>query len=460
MVRTRLLVVFVVAVLTGAVLTAGPTAAQEGELSPADAVVALVDTGINPYHVVFRDNSPRAFQHPSTYIEGYPADAIALELSLDAPDYWEAVRRDCEQVWSTLERGQLYWFPGTKIIGAISFANVGNVNCNAGQPSGAMILDYGGHGTMVSSRAAGEGYGACPECKVVMVQGFTYDSVTWAGEHADWIDAQSNSWGAIAPVWEPTGASGTLLNHPAGVRAIENAAQRHLAFWASGNGAATRGGVIGLPPTTTDPRMTPSVIAVGGHDSGQVNVWPNFPPHLVSDSCDAWAARRDRIEESGERVAGGTSGATPFVAGGAAQLLREARTLLGDTRTGVRDGVVAQGDAGTITDGPLADGALTLEEWQRVIYATATPRPERQLEDGPPCAPGPYGPLPVAWTDVPDGYPEYLHIGYGAVDGPAVELGTAVLRGEAALPDRSETDTFFAANGTVSGGLHQVYRGP
>jgi hypothetical protein len=83
-----------------------------------------LDTGINPYHVTFRDPSPRAQQHPSTYIPGYPADAEALPITLTEPDYARAVRRDCETIWKNVKPGRLYWFPGTKIVGAFFAAEI------------------------------------------------------------------------------------------------------------------------------------------------------------------------------------------------------------------------------------------------------------------------------------------------------------------------------------------------
>ena len=49
--------------LTTAGLGTGRAAAQAANVggSEANVVIALVDTGINPYHKVFRDNSPHAY---------------------------------------------------------------------------------------------------------------------------------------------------------------------------------------------------------------------------------------------------------------------------------------------------------------------------------------------------------------------------------------------------------------
>src|SRR5688572_13391010 len=124
------LVLAVVALLasSGCLADSDPSAKSEpkrvGGVSAADAiaeakatphaVVALIDTGINAYHKTFRDTSPEAYLHPSTYIPDYPPEAEALNITLDADNYWLAIKGDCEKVWKNVKPGKLYWFPGTK----------------------------------------------------------------------------------------------------------------------------------------------------------------------------------------------------------------------------------------------------------------------------------------------------------------------------------------------------------
>ena len=427
---------------------------------PAHAVIALVDTGINPYHEVFRDDSSVARAHPSTYIPGFPKDAEALRLSLHEKDYTTAVKKDCDQ-WKSVESGKLYWIPGTKIIGAITFEPTTGTSCTVSTFESPGILDGFGHGTMVASRAAGNGYGACPDCRVVAVQG-THEGVRWASENSGWIDVQSNSWGPIVPAWAPAEDDSINYNTPGFVRDVEASARKHLAVWATGNGAATRGGVLGHP-TFLDPRMTPSIVMAGGHDSGYINTWPGFPPHVVADSCSSWAAYQNHISKSADTVGSGTSAATPWIAGSAARMLLDARRLLWDGDTGVEKGVAARG-APRLTKGPLADGRLKLTEWKEVLFKTATPRPKGQKEDGPSCGPVEglviHSSTPVRWEQVPEGYPEYLHIGYGAVDDPSVRLAWEVLTGHKPLPDRAATDQYFTFDGMVRGALHGVFSSP
>jgi hypothetical protein len=91
------------------------TAPEHSPENPPTAVVALIDRGINPYHEAFRDDSPLAHVHPSTYIEGFPEDAEALNLTLEADSYAAALEADRE-VWANVSDGELYWIPGTRIV--------------------------------------------------------------------------------------------------------------------------------------------------------------------------------------------------------------------------------------------------------------------------------------------------------------------------------------------------------
>jgi hypothetical protein len=243
------------------------------------------------------------------------------------------------------------------------------------------------------------------------------------------------------------------------VRTVEETSSAHAAFWAAGNGALFRFGVLGHP-TPLVPTFTPSMIMVGGLDSGYMTAWTGFPAHVVSDACSSWAARARTTDSSGDTVGGGTSAATPFAAGEAVRVLREARTILGDTSTGVRGGVVALGPAGLVPSGPIADGVLTLDEWKAIVFKTASERPVRQYEDGAVCngtSSALNAALPVAWKDVPDGYPEYVQIGYGALDQQSFERAAAVLRGTAPLPDRTETDGFFALDRKVRETTYTIF---
>jgi len=463
-------------VLLAAALVAAAVAAVPAHAAPPSAptaVVGIVDTGINPYHQVFRDKSPRAMRHPSTYIPGFPKDAPALHLHLNKKEYWDAVSADCA-VWRSVKPGRLYWVPGTRIVGAITFSPAVDLDCDKDEPGPEVpILDDGGHGTMTASRAASGTYGGCRTCLVVAVEfpGSVnlagpdgsdkppMDAIRWLANNSGWIDEQSNSWGPIAPAYDPTGALGLLAANKEFDNAVEEVSKKHLAFWASGNGAAFRYGVLGHP-TLLSPYLGPSALMVGGHDSGYVATWPGFTPHLVADACASRAARHRHVSESGDSVGSGTSAATPYVAGSAAQILVHARTILKDTRTGVRaGGVVASGHKGLVKSGPLADGTFTLAEWRALILAAGSQRPGPQEEDGPACTTGaPYNPLPVQWSAVPAAFPEHVLIGYGALDYAAVTLARDVLLGKKPVPVRTDEDAYFAIDRQVRETTGLVFR--
>jgi hypothetical protein len=446
----RALLVVLLFLLAGC---AGNVSTDETSLNAAElpssgapqAVVMVQDNGFNPYHIGFRDDSPRAYQHPSTYLPGYPSDAIALPITLDADDYESALTADCE-LWKNVTNHQQYWFPGTKLISAISF-DTGEPVVDCAVPRVGFL--GASHGTMTTSRATSYEYGACKRCLVGIVVGFTTEGVWWIGEQEAWVDVQSHSWGPVAPIFLPVDESGAspIVSDPEFNNAVETGAQRVMSFWASGNGAATRGGVLGHPTFLT-PHFGPSVVIVGGHDSGYINTWPGFTPHIISDSCNSWAAYHDSLDGSDDSVGGGTSGATPFAAGIAADILLEARMLLGDlNQTGRNGDLVANGTALGVTTGPLADGTFTWQEWRDVLYKTATSRPERQYEDGSVCTAGAglgiYDSTPVQWKQIPDDVPAYPYVGYGAADNASRELAFEVLRGENRLPVRDDEDAYF-----------------
>lgn len=155
-------------------------------------------------------------------------------------------------------------------------------------------------------------------------------------------------------------------------------------------------------------------------------------------------------------------------------MVLEARAALGDTRTGVRDGVLAQG--APVPGSPyLGDGVLNLSEAVEVFMKTARPRLMEGPDDGllnfaaEPRPPTPaelltHGPggnpfcqgciaAPLKWEqlgDVPPGAQAPL-AGYGAINPDSVAFACDVLRGERDLPDRSVEDQWFALDAVVRG---------
>lgn len=404
------------------------------------AVIAHIDTGINPYHQAFRDDSDLADEHPCRYLDGYPCTVPALNLTLDAPSYEGAVQAD-RDVWANVTPGQLYWIPGTRIDGAITFGAGGTYCPLVGAPhdyipgplvkeapeivAGAAsdgvdraeeetgedvpddvenstseipdplgdcpeerpILDDFGHGTMTASRAAGDGTSLCPDCRLVSVEGLGPGSVRWVADQG-WIDVQTNSWVSLVPPPAnqlqddaPTAVCNNgvvqICSDDTTTDAAAYAADKMVTVFASGNGLAY---LAGIAPTPTYALSTApaDVVLVGAHDNGYVTTWSGSPPHVVADGYRGLSAANDSLSEIGPLpFTCCTSSSAPYAAGGAANLIEAAREKLDDTTNGIQQGVVATGP-----NGPLQDGKLTMEELKSVYFHTAEPRPTAGAHDG------------------------------------------------------------------------------
>jgi hypothetical protein len=451
-------------------------------------VVAHIDSGVNPYNKNFKDRSRLAFKHPSTYIPGYPKDAKALRLTLNAP-YDKALARD-EDVWSSVARGQLYWIPGTKIIGAISFG-AGGTNCpsvTSVPPVGGFIqgsckehtiLDDHGHGTMTASRSAGKVTSLAKGARLVSIEGLGAGSVQWAAEQG-WIDVQTNSWLSLVPPPIPSDVTD----------AFAYAADRMMTLAASGNGTAY---ITGIAPTPTYLLSTapPGVVLVGGHDNGKSTLWAGAPPHVVADAyAGPTALVNSSVKIKADPISCCTSAASPYAAGGAAALIEEARRIVGDRTTGTHGKIYACGSPNMVKKGPLKDGLLTLAELKDIFFHSAEPFPAQGRHDGKihwagdPRAPDnvEYGPggnpfcvgcttTPVPWSSLPDEADgsAYTFVGYGGINERSIALGKKILRGKADVPERPAADAqyeldqqvrtaFFATaeEGKVDGGCVSV----
>ncbi|HVL88440.1 MAG TPA: S8/S53 family peptidase [Candidatus Thermoplasmatota archaeon] len=438
-------------------------------------VVAHVDTGINPYHAAFRDDSPRAREHPCTYIDGYPCDVPALNLTLNASSYDEALASD-RAVWESVQPRQLHWIPGTKIVGAMRWSP-GGTNCPAVAPippasilsqtcEDLPILDDHGHGTMTASRSAAALHSLAPEARFVSIEGLSGAAVRWIADQG-WIDVQTNSWGSLLPHPVPDALGAGIAS------AFEYAASRMVTLAASGNGLAFFNG-FATWPTYLAATMPPGVVIVGAHDNGRATLWHGQPAHVVADAYAGWTALSRSLDEyASHPISCCTSAASPYAAGGAAAIVLEARRILGDTGAGVREGVVAAGPAGRVPDGPLADGVFTLDEFRQVYFRTAQSRPTATEDDGlahwlsEPRAPDhtEYGPganpfcqgcwtTPIPYDSVPANVPLVLLLGYGGINVHSLATAREVLHGRAPLPERSMEDGFFALDSTLRGILH------
>lgn len=412
-------------------------------------VIAIVDTGINPYHQDFR--APEFVHHPAKYIEGYPKESKGLDLALDVADKkgYEAARKADDTEWALTPGAELRWFPGTRVIGGISMGAGDTVEPWAERK----ILDDQGHGTGTASVAAGRFFGSNPNALIVAVESLGEASETWATSQ-EWIDIVSNSWGNLANL---------PLGDPSMTKTAFDRGQSIV--WSAGNGATNTnsstvfpaGGPVEDPCkcktpdsdiSMTDPWSGPSwLITVGAASpiNGQAHWWHSYPVDVASfgskwRAAGAFGVEIRPDEENIEtRDFGGTSCATPVTAGVLSRIILEAREILGDTRGGQRpEQAVAVGPKSQAPkEGPLSDGVLTRSEAEELVQKTAFPTPA--------------DPAKFLWDYAirPTTPAYFVHQGYGVVDRDSLELALDVLVGKEMLPERTDVDTWIQATDVV-----------
>ena len=202
-------------------------------------VIALLDTGINPYHVIFR--RPDMIRHPYTYIEGFPKNALSLNLTF-GKDYEKDVAKD-NAIWKETKGRTIYWIPRTNIL-TISFGKF--------TKEGSYILDQQGHGTGSASVIAQEN----PNAIILMIQ--TSDenlteALSWAVNQS-WIDIISSQFFYKRSI---TGSYPVWRDYPEiSKRGVENG---KIII----NGAGNRK----LPPWFSNVAGPPWIINVGGAEN-------------------------------------------------------------------------------------------------------------------------------------------------------------------------------------------------
>jgi len=403
----------------------------------AITVVGVADSGINPYHSEFSaatypDPDVLALtknftRHPSEYISGYPANAQALPITL-GQGYFPAQDR---KVWSSVDKGKLYWIPGTKIIGAIDAGDGSAVNAD---PDATPIVDDDGHGTGSSSVSVGNRYGYCPTCLLM----FTESLDTTFNESFPWVDITSHSFGTVGGV-----PLGLALGADEDTKAAAERGQTVL--FAAGNGV---GNAFDVPQITYGSGDTGNdwTITVGAirRDNQRAIVGDGIPVE-ISAWGDGNLPSACRTGTVGQCAFGGTSAATPYTAGIFGTVLTRVRQAIGDAKVGQRPGqVVAEGAPipGSVF---LSDGKLTRGELRDAVLKTAVPLNQ---DNSPSMYPYPLT-APYVTPDT-----NWLFEGYGAATPEGAQRAVDVILGKAALPDRSVEDQYEAASRAVKDTLY------
>lgn len=288
------------------------------DVAPADArpspatvqrpvVVAVLDSGVNPYHA--------AFAVPSGGIDWPEVEAIPIAPGTAGEDWASRVDAD-QELWAGLQPATLYRIEGTRLM-SISFGTGSD---------GTLVLDRNGHGTHTSSIVARD----APQVVIVMVQvdlrvctddpscladASVADAMEWVAEQP-WIDVVSVS------IALPGNFPDQAALHPDAARYV--AASRRA--WESGKLVVTCAGNDPSAAITDYFDGPPWIITVGGAQASTggettlasrgVDVAGNFSTLVASHTS---------LDETIVEV--GTSLATPGVAATLAEAIRIGKDL-------------------------------------------------------------------------------------------------------------------------------------
>lgn len=376
-----------VAVLRASAVTAASAA---GDVT----VVAVIDSGFSPYHQDFLASKlPVAAgrlplgKAPDTWLPGFPkpsafASYSPLKLTLDGADgtSMDKLYRADKPAWASVREsgrnGVNYrWIPGTKVIGALTFgAEAGDRPVDKavfGRPG--TIYGRGGaeHGMGTASVAVGNVHGACPQCLLVFIQYTNQSSaeraLTWAMKQP-WIDAISNSYGFSAGiVVRDRIYNGTDI-------ATEKAASERgqTVFFSAGNGLEN---AFTVPNSTllSSQEGPDWVVTVGATDpNGKNYTGTGKPADVAGIGTDYPSAYGSTTVDNGKKF-GGTSNATPQVAGTYAQALWQLRRALPGPSRVQAGGAIARGPRYPCRGCELADGVLTAKELRQRLFHAAAP---------------------------------------------------------------------------------------
>ncbi|HUR68933.1 MAG TPA: PKD domain-containing protein [Candidatus Thermoplasmatota archaeon] len=386
----------------GIATVAGPTwsfttaAPVLTEAQKPHVVVALIDTGTNPYHTQF--TRAGLVEDPSTYITGlassqlkevdlcfYDAATKTVDRTRCPSGFTSAWQQDVANGrWAGFGvsplsaigagQGKVAWFPGTNMM-VVSFAHDPSVAPVGVDTGVGLPLDAGdAHGSWTSSNVGGLTTGTCPECIVVMIEADSVDAISagyrWAANQP-WIDVitSSTSVGLVGAGWNPGDFFDT--NSQAAKTTVTRGG---LMFESSGNGVAN----AGVAPTSTYlyGNSNPWTIAVGcsADGTGQPCGYSDFPNPITASGDARMSASPASM--SGTEPVGGTSFSSPSAAGVTARALYGIRAAVGDTGEGAKatatHSLVRIPSGYTLpARGPLANGELTRLELEEALFKTA-----------------------------------------------------------------------------------------
>ncbi len=325
----RLLAALAVAALLASLAQAPAGAGPRPSRAKPRVVVAVIDTGINPYHEYFHARG-------TLYKDSAPSSvtpAVLREFGIDKDHVIKITRtgnftadfaKDKAQ-FDRIERGEPYWFKGTNIIG-VSFLRDGQRL----RPDGTASSH--GIGTAAAVLTAN------PEAIVVAVEDISTESEEWAFT-TPWVDIVSTSYGP--PTSVPT------LNHLShSYTGVVKNGKAHF-------GAAANDPTYSSLDETSGPWWSIGIAGFEEGSSGGRQVLSGNVPDFVGDFTQELPYCRSC--EEGLRSVRGTSFATPRSAGTFSKILLETRRA-----SNHRGGIVMAGKGKAL----LVDGKFQFTVWQ------------------------------------------------------------------------------------------------
>lgn len=376
-----------------ALLASPAVSAAPASPPPPPVIAVLGEAGLNVLHEEFR----LASGTPARFPRGMPAP---VRIDLPRSGSWdERMGTLREGPLGHMTPGVLYWIAGTRLL--LVAPDPAETTAVGGDDAGVVFVDVSNpgrmdqlaHGTGVVGAAVGASTGTAPRAFALYVVGKGAPSWQYLADQP-WID--------VATISNVELAAGC-----AAVPAVR-------AFRASGRVPFTAVGNTQDASSSAElPNGIPEFFHVGGvGDDGHTRLTPD-PGQSNSFHATQGPQRPydvgelftfdgpDSTSTSGRATFGGTSGASPRVAGRAAVLIDRARRLLQS--------------AARPRTGPLADGRLTADELEDLLHHTAIP----------------------AEQDTPL---RYEVEGYGALTDASMSHADAVLRGGAVPAARVAED--------------------
>ncbi|MEA3189585.1 MAG: hypothetical protein QOD77_167 [Thermoplasmata archaeon] len=410
--------------VSGPASVAGTSALCGDANNDGFVVVAVTDTGINPYNPDFGRVPGQPTGHPSSYVDAFPSGMATLTPSCTATS---GIVAACASDFAGVATGTPYWIEGTKVIAAISF-----------DPYGAVpILDENGHGTASASVAIGNTNGLCPACLLVVVEGLLDEGVAWAASQP-YVDIITNSW---------VSAAAGLATNVGGAEIPETKAlveEGGSVLFAAGNGHEN----MFITPMQTYESGYTGVdwhMVVGAVFPGDTSVLGSGKPvHVSSYGAAVPSACHD--DASSSCFHSGTSAATPQVAGALGHVLTKAKRLLDSKHEGPEGTVLIAGEPfGVAAKGDLVpgnqyldDGLLTRQELWNLVLRTAAPL---SATPDPLYSPPSIG-LPASPVD-------HGYAGYGVVNQASRDDAIDRLAAGSDLPDTTDVDDFIRQDSEV-----------